>query len=102
MINFTSQVSIDSINLLKPVIKGCLNTLNTNTRHIAYHYCVVLLLSRIILLSKELLTPMQNSSGVLSKIVDLPNSLEIKIDTIQHYKLTNKQVTEFLKTRETV
>ncbi len=45
---------------------------------------------------------MQNSSGVLSKIVDLPNSLEIKIDTIQHYKLTNKQVTEFLKTREIV
>ena len=45
---------------------------------------------------------MQNSSGVLSKIVDLPNSLEIKIDTIQHYKLTNKHVTEFLKTRETV
>ena len=45
---------------------------------------------------------MQNSSGVLSKTVDLPNSLEIKIDTIQHYKLTNKHVTEFLKTRGTV
>ena len=26
MINFTLQVSIDSINLLKPVIKGCFNT----------------------------------------------------------------------------
>ena len=45
---------------------------------------------------------MQYSSGVLSKIVDLPNSVVIKIDTIQHYKLTNKHVTEFLKTRETV
>ena len=45
---------------------------------------------------------MKNSSGVLSKTVDLPNSLEIKIDTIQHYKLTNKRDTEFLKTRETV
>ncbi len=62
----------------------------------------MLLLSRIILLSKELLTPVQYSSGVLSKIVDLPNSVVIKIDTIQHYKLTNKHVTEFLKTRETV
>ena len=45
---------------------------------------------------------MQYSSGVLSKAVDLPNSLEFKIDTIQHYKLRNKHVTEFLKTRETV
>jgi len=55
-----------------------------------------------ILLNTELTTLVQYSSGVLSKIVDLPNSVVIKIDTIQHYKLTNKQVTEFLKTRETV
>ncbi len=59
-------------------------------------------MSRKILLSKELLTPVQYSSGVLSKIVDLPNSVEIKIDTTLYYKLTSKYVTEFLKTRETV
>ncbi len=61
----------------------------------------MLLLSRIILLSKELLTPVQYFSGVLSEIVDLPNSVVIKIDTSHHYKLTSKHVTEFLKTRET-
>ena len=59
-------------------------------------------MSRKILLSNELLSPVQYSSGVLNKIVDLPNSVEIKIDTSQHYKLTSKHVTEFLKTRETV
>ena len=37
---------------------------------------------------------MQYSSGVLSKIVDLPNSVELKIDTSQHYKITSKHVTE--------
>ena len=49
------------------------------------------------LLNKELLTPVQYSSGVLSKIVDLPNSVDIKIDTSQHYTLTSKHVTEFSK-----
>ena len=50
----------------------------------------------------ELTTPVQYSSGVLSKIVALPNSIEIKLDTSQYYKLTSKHVTEFLSTRESV
>ena len=42
----------------------------------------------------EVTTPVLYSSGFLSKIVDLPNSEEIKIDTSQHYKLTSKHITE--------
>ena len=101
MVNFTLPVNIDLTNLLKPVNQGCLNTRNTAKICIANHFCVWLSLSKNTL-STELTPPVQYSSGGLSKIVDLPNSVEIKIDTSQHYKLTSKHVTEFLKSRETV
>ena len=61
--------------------------------HIANHFHAVLSQS-IIFLYTELTTPVQYSyRGVLSRITELLNSVE-KNYTIQHYKLTNKHVTE--------
>ena len=88
MINFTLPVSIDFTNLLKSVNQGCTNT---RTQYIMLVQCS----SRAeILLHTELSTPVQYSSGVWSKIADLPNSGKRNVDTSKQYKLTNKHVTE--------
>ncbi len=73
MIIFTLPMSIDFTNLLQSVIQGCTNIRTKYIMHIANHLSAVLLLGR-----NTLNTPVQYSSGGLSKIADLPNSVKSK------------------------